>query len=205
MRMAPGNFRTRGPAYPGPRYGVPGPRYGYPGQPSGIRAGANRGGRDDHRRPYTAAVIFANPYVYGPWLWPGYPTVLDYGDDYGDESQDAMSGQDYGPMYYDNGEYDYGADGGYDTQPAQQWPALGPYAPGSAQSQPAADSETAVTLIFKDGRRPLKIHNYALTQSTLFVGDSRGITIPLDELDLEATEKANSDAGVDFHLPQSLN
>jgi hypothetical protein len=151
-------------------------------------------------------VIFANPYVYGPWIWPGYPTVLDYGDDYGDESQSAVSGQDYGPMYYDNGEYDNGTGGGYDAQPAQQWPALGPYASGSAQPQAVApDSETAVTLIFKDGRRPLKIHNYALTQSMLFVGDSHGITIPLDELDLAATEKANSDAGVEFHLPESAN
>lgn len=63
------------------------------------------------------------------------------------------------------------------------------------------DSE-AVTLVFKDGRPPVKIHNYALTRTTLYVTDSKPQEIPVADLDLAATEKVNREAGVKFQLPQ---
>ncbi|HEX6879844.1 MAG TPA: hypothetical protein VF135_05740 [Terriglobales bacterium] len=55
-------------------------------------------------------------------------------------------------------------------------------------------------LIFKDGHR-LEIANYAIMGSTLYVfaGDHR--KIPLVDLDLDATQKANEDRGTDFRLP----
>lgn len=59
----------------------------------------------------------------------------------------------------------------------------------------------AVTLVFKDGRPPETIHNYALTRSTLYVTDGRRREIPVADLDLAATEKANREAGVSFELP----
>jgi hypothetical protein len=64
--------------------------------------------------------------------------------------------------------------------------------------------QPATTLIFKDGRAPLEVHNYALTASTLYAldGDSRQ-EIPLSLLDVSATVEANRKAGVDFSLPVS--
>ena len=64
--------------------------------------------------------------------------------------------------------------------------------------------QPATTLIFKDGRSPVQVHNYALTASTLYAldGDSRQ-EIPLSLLDVPATVEANRKAGVDFALPVS--
>jgi hypothetical protein len=58
-----------------------------------------------------------------------------------------------------------------------------------------------VTLVFKDGRAPEKIYNYALTRTTLYVTDARRQEIPVAALDLAATEKVNRAAGVRFQLP----
>ena len=59
----------------------------------------------------------------------------------------------------------------------------------------------AVTLVFKDGRPSQKIHNYALTRTTLYVTDGRPREIPVAALDMAATEKTNREAGVSFRLP----
>jgi len=66
---------------------------------------------------------------------------------------------------------------------------------------PDPEPEDAVTLVFKDGRPPEKIHNYALTRTMLYVRDQHKRDIPVADLDLPATEKVNRDAGVDFQLP----
>jgi len=191
--MPSGNFRSVGPR-------MPGRTYGYPGQRNGDRRGdGDHRDRDHFRRPYISFYSAGYPYAYGPSVWPGYPFASDYGDDYGDDSQYAQN-----PQYADNGSYD---NGGYDTQPPQQWPAYGPYAPsaGASRSVSASGEDRAVTLIFKDGRPAEQIHNYVLTKNSIFVGDARGVTIPLDQIDLSATEKANRESGVDFHVPQSQN
>jgi hypothetical protein len=74
--------------------------------------------------------------------------------------------------------------------------------PASIEAPPeASDREDAVTIIFKDGRPPEQIHNYILTRDMLFVGDRHHPDIPVDQLDLSATAKANQDAGVYFHFP----
>ena len=70
-----------------------------------------------------------------------------------------------------------------------------------AQPAPALYDSNAVTLVFKDGRPAETIHNYALTRTTLYVTDTRRREIPVASLDLEATEKANRAAGVQFQLP----
>jgi hypothetical protein len=73
--------------------------------------------------------------------------------------------------------------------------------PAASPAQAAPSTEDGVTLVFKDGRPPEQIHNYVLTPTTIYVGDQRRRDIPIDQLDLEATAKANRDAGVDFQLP----
>jgi hypothetical protein len=107
----------------------------------------------------------------------------------------------------------------YDTSVDQPgYPATGDDAQSPDQDQPPEDNpryselphpppvttlanEDAVTLIFKDGRPPEQIHNYALTRTTLYVRDQHHRDIPVDQLDLAATAKVNHDAGVDFQLP----
>ena len=73
----------------------------------------------------------------------------------------------------------------------------GPSTFAPVQSQPAT------TLIFRDGRPPQLVHNYALTASTLYAldNDSRQ-EIPLSMLNVPATVDANRAAGVEFALPQ---
>lgn len=87
----------------------------------------------------------------------------------------------------------------------QPYPAQQPYPAVRAQAPPvpALQPEEAVTLIFKDGRAPEQIHNYALTRTTLYVTDGRPRQIPVSQLDLAATEKVNREAGVEFQLPQA--
>lgn len=175
--------------------------------------GARQGGFNGrpHRRPYISPYRAGYPYLVAPGGgligpgYPGYPDALDYDDS--DQSQAAANPDNGG---YDNG-YDsngYGSDNS-SMAPPQRWPALGPYAPSANQAQPpsaaASQDQQPVTLVFNDGRPPLKIYNYLLTPTTLFVQDGNNREIPLSRLDLTATAKANEDAGVEFKLPKALD
>jgi hypothetical protein len=97
-------------------------------------------------------------------------------------------------------EYDEQTDG-QEAAPRPGGYEQGPTMPVYTQPAPSSESNEAVTLIFKDGRPPVQIHNYILTRDTLYVGDRHSSQIPVDQLDIPATEKANQDAGVDFRLP----
>jgi len=56
-------------------------------------------------------------------------------------------------------------------------------------------------LVFAD-KHTEQIQNYAIVRQTLWVFDgSRTRKIPLSNLDIPATEKANEDQGVDFTIP----
>jgi len=128
---------------------------------------------------------------------------------------------DYDPYDYSDSAYsspppaDYGDVGAYPNPPAEYGPQPSPdqatatpadsYRPAyvSPQAPEPLAPEEAVTLVFKDGRPSQQIHNYMLTRTTLFVLDGHRIEIPVDQLDLAATAKANRDAGVDFQLPGS--
>jgi hypothetical protein len=165
------------------------------------------------------------PYAYGvyPFVY-GYGSPLAFGLPYGDDQDDASAAQqpDY-PQQPDHGEQDYGPQYGPEAQGPQYGPETPgpqgrPEAPGPQLSgntpppfRPAYQGEAvaapvhaqpATTLIFKDGRPPAEVHNYALTASTLFDldGESRK-EIPLALLDVPATVEVNRTAGVDFALP----
>jgi hypothetical protein len=155
---------------------------------------------------------------YGrPWV-PVYGLGVAYG---GIGFYDTNCGWywDCGYGYYDDGNPGYAGSGyvgpgyvappvdssaGQSAQPVEQaestpGDAFRPaYVGPPSEQQP---EEGAVTLVFKDGRPNQQIHNYILTRTTLYVQDERRREIPVDELDLAATEKANKDAGVEFRLP----
>ena len=179
-------------------------------RPSFYARGRGDGDRDGRRWDRRDRVGYGvvGPLDYG-WLDAG---ELGYGDD---------------GWYPDDGSYgEVAANGPEDEQgPDANYPDAGnyveqPYAQGSAgptqgdteSVQPVASVQRvsprlyesdAVTLVFKDGRPAEKIHNYALTRTTLYVTDGRHREIAVADLDLAATEKANRAAGVNFQLPQA--
>jgi len=56
-------------------------------------------------------------------------------------------------------------------------------------------------VIFKDGRPPVQVRNYALTRTALYLSGDHARVIPLDEIDVPSTERVNRAAGVSFTLP----
>jgi hypothetical protein len=180
----------------------------------------DRGNRDgrDHRERYRPA--YASGFGYGLYPGLGYaglgwydPYLFDYADDSGYDDAAAY------PANQPANQYDQSAGSiGYDGQqpdqgPYEQGPYQGPYQgppipyrvqPRAAEppSAPASESNESVTLVFKDGRPTEQIHNYILSRTTLSVLDQHHQEIPVDDLDLVATQRANREAGVDFHLPE---
>lgn len=96
------------------------------------------------------------------------------------------------------------------VMPAQSAPPAAPssaYAPpqnpASAQPEQPAPPENIIptVLVFKDGHQQ-EVRNYAIVGQTLYVVESfTSRKIPLSDLDLKATEKANEESGVEFVLP----
>jgi hypothetical protein len=85
---------------------------------------------------------------------------------------------------------------------AEATPAAAETTP-AAPSQPVQPQEPSV-LVFRDGHQQ-EIGNYAIVGDALYdftPGHLR--KIPLSQLDLPATVKANDDRGVDFTLPASV-
>ena len=79
-----------------------------------------------------------------------------------------------------------------------------PPPPAASEPLPLAP----LTLIFKDGHSQ-QIHNYAMTRTKIYVLDDaaagRTFEIPLNTIDLQATEETNRQAGVDFSIPVLVN
>ncbi len=81
-----------------------------------------------------------------------------------------------------------------------------------AEAEPASEKPVAVvpaqperpqeptTVIFKDGKR-IDVLNFAIVGDTLYELSPEHRKIPLADIDVPATQKANDDRGVDFHVP----
>jgi hypothetical protein len=126
----------------------------------------------------------AYPFGVEGWIPPEGVTYLDSSANDGQAPADAGQPVDQGPP----------PDASYQAYAEPPPPPV---------PQPAPEPEDAVTLVFKDGRPPEQIHNYALTRTTLYVRDKHKRDIPVADLDLAATEKINRDAGVEFQLPSA--
>jgi hypothetical protein len=142
--------------------------------------------RHRHRPPYVSPYRTRYPYLLAPYGWMG-SDYLGYPDDSDSSAAPA-----------DNG-------GPYDAQPPEP-DQLAANPPSMPQMQtlsppPAQLSQDAVTLVYKDGRPAEQIRNYILTPTTLYVQDQLHRAIPVEQLDLVATARANQEAGVTFQLP----
>jgi hypothetical protein len=190
FRLAPSYPRS---GFASPRAGFGASNFRAPYSSSYARGGYN--GSNRSRRVYVWRGGAWSSYVVPGWIGPGY-LGYPYGWDYGDFGEDntAPAGDSAAPAY--------------DMPPSQQDEpeARQPYyvsvAPPSSDTAPR--SEDAVTVVFKDGRPSEEIHNYALTRTTLYVMDDHHRDIPVNEIDLDATQRVNREAGVEFQLPVAL-
>ena len=74
-------------------------------------------------------------------------------------------------------------------------------APANSALEPPAQIRGDTLLVFRD-RHSEEIRNYAIASETLWVfTQQRARKIPIAELDVPATTKANADRGIDFRLP----
>src|SRR6202049_4694147 len=72
-----------------------------------------------------------------------------------------------------------------------------------ADEQQASVTQIATVLIFRDQRKK-EVQNYAIVGQTLWsFAPQHAEKIPLSELDLTATVKANEDRGINFEIPSS--
>ena len=181
-------------------------------------AGAGRSGDRNHDRFDRRRRSFNNWYTnyYPTWPGYGYPYVIDPGFyDWGDtDSGDSGSSEDDSSGYASSGDGNSGYDASaYDQGgPAPAYPASypdegfrPPYQPSAASAPVAAAAplpNQPLTVIFKDGRAPVRMQNYMMTPTVLTDLDAQHYEqIPLDQVDEAATRQVNSAAGVYFRVP----
>jgi hypothetical protein len=75
--------------------------------------------------------------------------------------------------------------------------------PRSPQYRAQANPTSPVVLIFRD-KHSQEAQNYAIVGQTIWLFDEQRATkIPLSEIDIAATQKANEERGVEFQVPTS--
>jgi hypothetical protein len=162
-------------------------------------AGFNHGGRFHSRGGAFAVPYYYIPfggygydydYVGGPDVYSGPPNMYSGPPPGANESTlhiivEQAPAQSYGPP----------AD---DTRAASAPP------PPVRQEQPPTARDTKprepTVLVFRDGHQQ-EVGNYAIMGQTVYVLDDRTQKIPLANLDVPATVKANDDQGMEFKVP----
>jgi hypothetical protein len=156
-----------------------------------------------YRRPYA-------PYFYGNsvYLVPGllnsywdYPDGFSSSDGTPYSNQQPIQDNNYSQPDPGYGSGDQGPRSG--QGPEYRSKDVPPPPPAASEPLPLAP----LTLIFKDGHSQ-QIHNYAMTRTKIYVVDNaaagRTLEIPLNTIDLQATEETNRQTGVDFSIPESV-
>ena len=152
--------------------------------------------------PYRYAPSYVYPYV----AYPVYP--LSYYDAYDYATVPVQPSYPYYEYGYASGGDNYPASVGLAEQMRQQ--QVGIY----AQPQPAPAQQSApvpstpqpeqpsTMLIYRDGHNA-EVRNYAIVGQTLWIfSEERALKIPLAQLDIEATRKANEERGIEFLSPR---
>jgi hypothetical protein len=185
-------------------------------------AGVSRSGNGDRnrfdagRRQFQSWAVNTYPYRSGY----GYPYLIDPNAfnlglyDWSDSDNSAPGSYESDSSQPGSPESDQGPGSYASDQNGSVPPYLAPYpnqghAPPVTQAGAAAPdvptpavSDRALTVIFKTSRAPIEVQNYLLTAKVLTDLDSQHYEqIPLDQVDLAATRRFNSFAGVDFQVP----
>lgn len=152
---------------------------------------------------------FHNWYVASYPYWAAYPYLYDPNAynlglyDWSDPDDATSAGDQPGGAVPDASSYAQSGDlPGYLPPYPEQRP---PYSGEATAASPASDAPVQLlTVIFKNGRTPIKVENYLMTTKTLTDLDPQHYEqIPLDEIDLAATRRFNNAAGVDFEVPSA--
>lgn len=144
-----------------------------------------------HHRGFSRFGAFYYPYYAYPWYW------------------DSASSYDASDAYYEQTQQLSQQLNELSNEVAQlrEEQQIRSYVPPQPQVQPEPapakpDPAIATVLVFQDQHRE-EIQNYAVVGHTLWVfNQDRARKIPLAQLDLPATSKANDDRGVDFTMPR---
>jgi hypothetical protein len=135
---------------------------------------------------------------YDPWFWD---SDADYSDDYDQNVADAaeMNRESLDEQQLrQQQDADQGADQNAADQDAYVQP---PLRPRWQHSEENAVPVPPTVLVFRDQHKE-EVQNYAIVGPTLWnFAAQRTEKIPLTDLDLTATTKANEDRGVTFRLP----
>src|SRR5579862_3540 len=178
------------------------------------RDGFGRGfrGRDGFGRGRFGWNRFGNCYGYGcwggypygwgggyydPWLWDWWDSDSSYDNDYNDNLAIANQMDEESYERQQQMLRQEQADGDQDLY-AQRAPSRNDPPPIRQQG---SDMFPATVLVFRDQHQQ-EIRNYAIVGETLWnFAPQHTQKIPLSELNLPATEKANDDRGVTFRIP----
>ena len=164
-----------------------------------------------HHHSYGYAYTYPGLYGYTyPYPYVINPGFYDWGAPY--DSEDDQSASTYAPGDQAGG---YSAESpypGYDAVPytQQQEPAPGATHP-QVQEYHFADSSAApsqtnepLKVVFKDNRAPVTMQNYMINSTSLTDLDRNHYQqIPLDEIDVAATQQANRAHGILFQVPSA--
>ena len=101
------------------------------------------------------------------------------------------------PPYWLDAGLPQGLEGPWGTQATWSTQHSRPAYTGPGASHP-------MTLIFNDGRPPEQAYNYMVTPTTFYVLDGERQTIPLRELDMDATNYVNRKTGIDLRVPATV-
>jgi hypothetical protein len=152
---------------------------------------------------------FRNWYAYTYPYWAGYPYLLNPNAynlglyDWGDSDDTAFENSQPGSYEPDQSPGGYPSDDQNVPAPLYPpYPNRAYYAPAGQSAAAPATSGMPLTVIFKEGRAPIQVRNYLMTAKVLTDLDSEHYEqIPLDQIDLAATRRFNTFAGVDFQVP----
>jgi hypothetical protein len=133
-------------------------------------------------------------YPYPAWWYgnPGWYDNSSYPDPY---YPPADSGADNGRIEQQQAEIDRLHEEIAELREERDLRAVPPKPPSDTESQPTE-------FVFRD-KHTEEVKNYAIVGESLWVLSAGGAKrIPLSELDVAATKKANEDRGVDFKTPR---
>jgi len=140
-------------------------------------------------------------WAYSPWWWDNNSSSYD--DDYNQNlaiaaemNRQNLEEQRMLRQEQADGDQDAYANGDNDPPPSSQG---GGNAPTPEKQGSPMFSDTV--LVFRD-KHQQEVDNYAIVGDTLWnFAPGQTQKIALDDLDLDATKKANEDRGIDFQLP----
>lgn len=156
------------------------------------------------------------PYLYGGidpyWWWDNdSDSGYGYGDGYEPESDSYNSGAYNAGPQYGSGQYGSGpyanANDLYEQQDVPWRPDSDPGGDSNGHRAPAArhddgnEAVPATILVFRDQHKQ-EVDNYAIIGQTVWMfSPDKTQKVPLSDLDIPATQKANDDRGVTFRVP----